>query len=178
MGAARYVGKGLIDGATLDERREITDHLDGGVAQPLVVLEMAADKSELRTEFARAPSRHAATNPEGLGFVGSGQHNPSTDGDGLAAQGRVEQLLDRGIEGVEVRMEDGGRHIHRDRSPVAREQKENIHRRLSSGARAWLLAREAGRDFMQSARRSAVGWFVDLISETVPRRWRRRLAQE
>src|SRR5882757_10966915 len=116
MGAARYVGKGLIDGDPLDERREITDHLDGGVAQPLVVLEMAADKSELRTEFARAPPRHAATNPEGLGFVGSGQHNPSTDGDGLAAQRRVEQLLDRGIEGIQVRMEDGGRHTHSDRS--------------------------------------------------------------
>jgi hypothetical protein len=51
-------------------------------------------------------------------------------------------------------MEDGGRHIHRDRSPVAREQKENIHRRLSSGAREWLLAGEAGRDFY--AKRSSI----------------------
>ena len=118
MGAARDVGKGLVDGDPLDEGREIAEHLDGGVAQPLVVPEMAADKNELRTEFARPPSRHAAAHPEGLGFVGSGKHDPAADGDGLAAQRRVEQLLDRGIEGVEVRMEDGGCRFHPDRSPV------------------------------------------------------------
>ena len=118
MGAARDVGKGLVDGNPLDEGREIVDHLDGGIAQPLVVLEMAADKSQLRTEFARLPSRHAAADPEGLGFVRSGKHNPTTDGDGLAAQRRVEQLLDRGIEGIQVCMEDGGCRFHPDRSPV------------------------------------------------------------
>ena len=118
MGAARDVGKGLVDGNPLDEGREIVDHLDGGVAQPLVVLEMAADKNELRTELARLPSRHAAADPEGLGFVRSGKHDPATDGDGLAAQRRVEQLLDRGIEGIQVRMEDGGCRCHPDRSPV------------------------------------------------------------
>src|SRR5207237_3133605 len=108
MCAARDVGKGLVDGNPLDAGREIVDHLDGGIAQPLVVIEMAADKSELRTEFARLPSRHAAADPEGLGFVRSGKHNPSADGDRLATQRRVEQLLDRGVEGIEVCMEDGG----------------------------------------------------------------------
>jgi hypothetical protein len=44
MRAARHVGKGLIDGNPLDEGREITQHLDDGVAQPFVFLEMAADK--------------------------------------------------------------------------------------------------------------------------------------
>ncbi len=90
MGAARHVGKGLVDGNPLDEGREIAHHLDGAIAQSLVVLEMAVDKNELRTEFARLPSRHAAPDPEGLGFVRSGKHNPTTDGDGLAAQRRVE----------------------------------------------------------------------------------------
>ena len=108
MGAARNVGKGLIDGNPLDEGREIIDYLDGGVAQPLVFLEMAANKNELRAELARLPSRHTPADPEGLGFVGSGEHNSATDGDGLAAQGRIEQLLDRGIEGIQVRMKDRG----------------------------------------------------------------------
>jgi hypothetical protein len=85
MGAARNVRKSLVDGNPLDEGREIAEHLDGGIAQPLVVLEMAADKSELRTELARLPSRHAAADPEGLGFVGSGKHNPTSNGDGFAA---------------------------------------------------------------------------------------------
>src|SRR6202049_4023033 len=88
-------------------------------AQPLVVLEMAADKGELRTEFACLPSRHAAADPEGLGFVRSGKHNPTPYGDGLAAQRRVEQLVDRGIEGIQVCMEDGGCRFHPDRSSVA-----------------------------------------------------------
>jgi hypothetical protein len=69
MGASRDVGKRLVDGNPLDEGREIADHLDGGIAQPLVVAEMAVDKSELRTEFASLPSGHAAVDPEGLGFV-------------------------------------------------------------------------------------------------------------
>src|SRR6266481_9525762 len=79
---------------------------------------MAVDKSELRTELAGLPSRHAAADPESPGFVRSGKHNSTTDGDRLAAQRRVEQLLDRGIEGIQVCMEDGGYRFHPDRSPV------------------------------------------------------------
>jgi hypothetical protein len=94
LGAAGDVGKRLVDGNSLDERREIIEHVDGGIAQPLVVLEMAADKDEVRTEVARLSSRHAAADSEGPGFVGSGKHDPAADGDGLAAQGWVEQLLD------------------------------------------------------------------------------------
>ena len=94
MGAARNVGKGLVNGNPFHERREIADHLDGGVAQPLVFLEMPADKDELRTEFGRLPSRHAAADSEGLGFVRSGKHNPTTDGNRFAAQRWIEQLLD------------------------------------------------------------------------------------
>jgi len=139
MGASRDIGKRLVDGNPLDEGREIIDHLDGGIAQPSVVLEMAVDKSELRTEFARLPSRHAAADPEGLGFIRSGKYDPAADGDGLAAQGRVEQLLDRGIEGIQVCMEDGGCCSHPDRSPVmvrgaTPEHNENGCWRLSSRA--------------------------------------------
>ncbi len=73
---------------------------------------MAADKDQLRTELARPPSRHAAADSEGLGFVRSGEHDPAADGDRLAAQGRVEKLLDRGVEGIEVGMEDRGCRFH------------------------------------------------------------------
>src|SRR5882762_3423038 len=99
MGAARDVGKGLVDGNPLDEGREITHHLDGGVAQPLVFAEMAADKNEVWTEFARSSPRHAPVHSEGLGFVRSGEHNPTADGDWFAAQRSIKQLLYGGIEG-------------------------------------------------------------------------------
>src|SRR5258706_6372035 len=140
MGAARDVGKGLVDGNPLDEGREIADHFDGGVAQPLVFLEMPADKGESRTEFARLPSRHAAADPEGPGFVRSRKHNPTTDGNGFATQRRVKQLLYGGIEGIQVRMEDGGCRCHPERSPVTfrrGSRRENIMRtRTTSVKRA------------------------------------------
>src|SRR5215471_7051746 len=55
MDAARDIGKGLVDGNPFDEGREVTQYRDGGVAQPLVLLEMAADKSEERAELTRPP---------------------------------------------------------------------------------------------------------------------------
>ena len=60
MRAASNVGKGLVDGNSFDERREVIEHRDGGIAQPLVVLEVTADKGQLRAEFARPTARHAA----------------------------------------------------------------------------------------------------------------------
>ena len=57
-----------------------------------------------------APAGHAAAHAERLGLVGGGQHHAAADRDRLAAQRRIEQLLDRGVERVEVGMEDGSRH--------------------------------------------------------------------
>jgi hypothetical protein len=73
---------------------------------------MAADKDEIRTELARLPSWHAAADSEYPGFVRSRKHDTAADGDGLAAQGRIEQLLDRGIKSVKVRMKYGGCRFH------------------------------------------------------------------
>jgi hypothetical protein len=101
-----------IDGDALDEWRIVAEHLHGGVAEPLVILEVAADEDQLRAELAGAPSRHPAVHAEGLGFVGGGKHDAAADGDRPAAQRRVEELLDRGVEGVEIRMEDGGNRCH------------------------------------------------------------------
>ncbi len=47
MCAARYIGKRLVDRNPLDERCVITEDLDRGIAEPLIILEMTADKSEL-----------------------------------------------------------------------------------------------------------------------------------
>jgi hypothetical protein len=46
------------------------------------------------------------------------EHHPAANGDGFAAQRKVEQLLDRCIEGIKVRMEDGGCSLHPDRPPA------------------------------------------------------------
>ena len=69
MFCPRDVGKGLVDGDALDEGREVAQDPDGGIAQPLIVLEVAADKNEWRTELACPPARHSPANPEGLRLV-------------------------------------------------------------------------------------------------------------
>ena len=108
MRAARDVGEGLVDRDPLHERREVAEDGDGGIAEALVVAEVPADEGELGAELARLAAGHAAVDAEGLGFVGGSEDHAATDGDRPAAQVRIEQLLDRGIEGVQVRMEDGG----------------------------------------------------------------------
>jgi hypothetical protein len=108
MGAARNVGEGLIDGNPLNEGRKIINYLDGRIAQPLVVLEMAANKNELRAELARPSAWHTPADPVGPGFVRSSEHDSATDSDRLAAQRWIEQLLNRSIERIQVRMKDRG----------------------------------------------------------------------
>src|SRR5262245_15824668 len=55
VGAPHNVSKGLVDGNPFDERGEIIEHSDGSIAQPLVVLEMPADKDQLRTKLTSPP---------------------------------------------------------------------------------------------------------------------------
>ena len=112
MGAPCNVGEGLVDGDALDGRREIAQDSDGGVTEPLVFVEMSADKNEVGTELPRASSRHAASYAEGPRFVGGREHDAAADRNRLAAQARVKQLFDGRIKGVEVRVENGGCGTH------------------------------------------------------------------
>src|SRR3954464_3199725 len=108
MRAPCNVGEGLVDGDALDGRREIAQYSDGRVPEPLVFVEMSADKNKVGTELPRAPSRHAASHTEGPRFVGGRENDAAADRSRLAAQARVEQLFDRRIKGIEVRVENGG----------------------------------------------------------------------
>jgi hypothetical protein len=118
MRAASNIGKRLVDRDPLDKRREVIKHRDGGIAQPLVILEVATDKNQLRAKLARLPARHAAAYAESLGFVRSGKHNTAADRYRSPPQRRVKQLLDRGVEAVQISIEDGGCGCHPDRSPA------------------------------------------------------------
>src|SRR5262245_28073200 len=112
MRAARHIGEGLVDGDALDEGRVIVEHVDGGIAKPLIVLEMTTDENQVRAKLARPPAWHAAAYSKCLGFVRRREDDSTADGNGLATQRRVEQLLDRRIEGIEIRVEDGGCCFH------------------------------------------------------------------
>ena len=112
MRAAGDVGKRLIDGDALDQRREIIEHRDRRVTEPLVLVKMPVDEDQVGTELARPPPRHRAMNAERFRLVGGGKDHAAPDRNRLSTQRRVEHLLDRGIEGVEVGMQDGGRGFH------------------------------------------------------------------
>ena len=112
MRAAGDVGESLVDRDALDQRREVAEHTNRRVSEPLVFLEMSAGEDQLRAELLRPPSRHAAMHAERFRLIGRRQHNPAADRDRLAQQRRVEQLLDRRIEGVEVGMQDCRRGFH------------------------------------------------------------------
>jgi hypothetical protein len=98
------LGKSFIDRQPLDEGRVVAENFDRGVAKALILIEVAAYEPQLRTEFTRPPSRHSAAHSERLRLVGCGEHNPAADGDGMATQGRIMQLLNRRVERIEVRM--------------------------------------------------------------------------
>ncbi len=122
MRAPCNVGECLVDGDALDGRREIAQDGDGGIAEPLVLVEMSADENEVGTELPRAPSRHAASNAEGPRFIRSREYDAAADRDRLAAQARVEQLFDRRIKRVEVCMENGGWHYTHHRADASRDR--------------------------------------------------------
>src|SRR5262245_39898303 len=112
MRATGNVSEGLVDGDALDGRREVAQDSDGRVAEPLVFVEMPADKNEVGTELPRASSGHAASHAEDSRFVRGREHDAAADRNRLAAQARVEQLFDRRIKGVEIRVENGGYSTH------------------------------------------------------------------
>jgi hypothetical protein len=91
---------------------EVAQDSDGGVAEPLVFVEMSADKHEVGTELPRAPCRHAASYAEGRRFVRGREHDTAADRNRLAAKARGKQLFDRRVKGVEVCVEDGSRGTH------------------------------------------------------------------
>ncbi len=121
-------------------RREVAEHGDRRVAQPLVFLEMAAgeDAAAGRARL-RPPSRHAAMHAERLRLIGGREHHAAADRDRLAAQRRVEQLLDRRVEGVEVGMQNGRRGLHLESATGEGTNEEPVAGWLSSVAIAIVL---------------------------------------
>jgi hypothetical protein len=114
MSAPCDVSESLVDGNSLDEWGEVIEHVDRSIAQPLVIVEMTADKDQPWTQFSGAPPGHAAADTKRFGFVGRGEHDTATNSDGFSAQGRVEHLLNRCIERIEIRVQDGSSHCHPD----------------------------------------------------------------
>lgn len=83
-----------------------------------VSLEIAGDKDALAAEPAGAGERHGRSDAKGAGLVRGGRHHPSLTGapiaahdHRLAAQLGPAQLLDRGVEGIQVDVHDHPGHV-------------------------------------------------------------------
>ena len=110
--AAGHVEERLVQADRLDQRRvgrEDRHHLLGQLA---VALRAAGQEDAVRAAARRRAQRHGRLDAELARLVRGGHHHAAlvraaADDDRLAAQGRVVEHLDAGVEGVEVGVEDG-----------------------------------------------------------------------
>src|SRR5262249_27140716 len=59
--ASRNDSKARVEENPYDKRSEIIKHIEGSITHRLVILEMPADKDQLRTQLTSPASRHTAT---------------------------------------------------------------------------------------------------------------------
>ena len=103
------VEEGLVDGDPLDERREVPAHGHDLIAEPLVLAEVAADEAAAPGR-AGGPATRACRpgTPNALASYEAARTTPPPTAIGRPLQRRVEQLLDRRVERVEVSVQDRG----------------------------------------------------------------------
>src|SRR5512132_2101175 len=100
------VEEGLVDRQPLDERRRVAEHLEERLAGFAVRVHARANDDGLRAEPASERAAHRRSDAERLRLVARREHDPGADDDRAAPQGGVVPLLDRGVEGVGVRVQD------------------------------------------------------------------------
>jgi uncharacterized protein len=100
------VEEGLVDRQPLDERRRVVEHLEERLAGFAVRVHPWANHDGLRAQPASERATHRRSDAERLRLVARREHDPGTDDHRAASQGGVVPLLDRGVEGVGVRVQD------------------------------------------------------------------------
>ena len=133
-----HVEEGLVDRDALDQRSEVLEHSHDHVPQSLVLAEVAADENQPRAQSLGPPSGHAGVHPEPTRLIGGSENHALTDGHRPAPQRGVQELLGRGIEGIEIGMEDRGTAgpVH-GQQPTRTYVRERTGRSASTPARAW-----------------------------------------
>src|SRR5215207_4274482 len=139
----------LVDRQPLDQRRCLLEYLEDRFAGLRVGRHPRVDDHRLRTQPASLAAAHGGANTHRLRLVAGGEHDPRPDDDRSPAQPGVVALLDRGVERVEVRVQDrrvtGHEHMFASGS-------DNYTRRLKaqtdSGANTRAIAPAHARDWM------------------------------
>ncbi len=98
----------LVDADALHDRRRVVEDVEDLAAGLHVGVEPRPDHDGVRAEPARLVAGHRRAHSPRLGLVAGGQHHASPDQDGASSQGGIVPLLDRGVERVEVGVQDRG----------------------------------------------------------------------
>ena len=110
--ATGHVEVGFVDGGHVDKRGEGTQNLFDFFGVFAVEVEVALDEDGVGAEEARRAERHGGVDAVFAGLVAGGGDDTAlvalaANDDGLAFEGRVEELFDGDEEGVHVEVEDG-----------------------------------------------------------------------
>ena len=104
----------LVEGDRLDDRREGGEDPVHRGALGLVDVETRREDDGLGAQPAGPAHGHGRVDAEAAGLVGGGRHHApgpgAADENGPAGEGGIVEDLDRGVEGVEVDVEDGPIH--------------------------------------------------------------------
>ena len=106
MDGSGHIEESLIDRHPLDSRGEVMEDGHDIVAEPLVTVEVASDEKEITAKLAGPPPWHPAADAVAPGFVRCCQHHAAAHCDGPVPQRRVQELLNRRVERIEVGVQD------------------------------------------------------------------------
>ena len=96
----------LVDRYALDERRRPLEDREDGLARLDVGIEAGRHDDGVRAQRARLGATHGRPHAVGLRLVARSEHDPAADEHRASAQRGVVALLDRGVEAVEVGVQD------------------------------------------------------------------------
>ena len=100
------VEKRLIDGDAFHHRCRLLEDLEHRLTRFAIGRHAGRDDAELGAQSPSPGAAHRGSYAVGLGLVAGREHDATTHDDGLPAQPRVIALFDRGVERVEISMED------------------------------------------------------------------------
>ena len=103
---AADVEERLVDGQALDERRGVLEHLEHRRAGVDVGREPGRHDDGVGAQPPGLVPAHRRAHAERLGLVAGGEHDAAADDDRAAPQAGVVALLDGGVEGVEIGVQD------------------------------------------------------------------------
>ena len=106
MHSACHVEKRFVDGDALHVGSEVTENRHHPIGKALVFGEVPVHEDEVGTQLLGAPARHAALHAEGLGLVRGGEYDAAAHRNRAPTKLRIEELLDRRVERVEIGVQD------------------------------------------------------------------------